>query len=270
MLYNAKNGVVKIGNIEMDYVSFGKGSKAFIILPGLSDGLTTVKNKALLLAKPYSMFFDEYTVYMFSRNNNMNEAYSIIDMASDQASAIKELKIDKAHIMGVSEGGMIALALAINYPELIDKLVLTVTTSKCNEMIEANINKWLELVKDNKHKELMIDTAEKSYSEAYLNKYKKLYPLLGLISKPKSYDRFIINAKAILSFDVSNQLHKVNSPTLIVAGEEDKIVGVEESYDMHEGINNSELYVYHSLGHALYEEASDFNKRVYDFLRGSI
>ena len=66
MLWNAKNGSVRLGGTEMDYVSFGKGAKSFIVLPGLSDGLMTVKGKALLLAKPYVKFFKDYTVYMFS------------------------------------------------------------------------------------------------------------------------------------------------------------------------------------------------------------
>ncbi len=56
MLWNAKNGSVAIGDTEMNYVSFGYGEKALVLLPGLSDGLGTVKGKALLLAKPYELF----------------------------------------------------------------------------------------------------------------------------------------------------------------------------------------------------------------------
>ena len=67
MFWNAKNGTVAIDNTEMNYVSFGHGNKALIILPGLSDGLITVKGKALLLARPYKIFFEKYTIYIFSR-----------------------------------------------------------------------------------------------------------------------------------------------------------------------------------------------------------
>ena len=38
MLYNAYNGSVRVGNSEMDYVSFGNGNKNLIMLPGLGDG----------------------------------------------------------------------------------------------------------------------------------------------------------------------------------------------------------------------------------------
>ena len=74
MFWNAKNGCVTIGETKMHYASFGKGSKAFLVLPGLSDGLTTVKGKALLLAKPFSRFLKEYTVYMFSRKTTCRRA----------------------------------------------------------------------------------------------------------------------------------------------------------------------------------------------------
>ena len=50
MVWNAKNGSVKLDKTEMSYVSFGYGKKVIIVLPGLSDGLTKVKGKALLLA----------------------------------------------------------------------------------------------------------------------------------------------------------------------------------------------------------------------------
>ena len=69
MLWNAKNAEVSIGNTKMPCASFGHGSRIFIILPGLSDGLATVRGKALLLAKPYVPFFDRFTVYMFSRKD---------------------------------------------------------------------------------------------------------------------------------------------------------------------------------------------------------
>ena len=69
MLWNARNGEVSIGDTKMSYASFGHGSRILVLLPGLSDGLATVRGKALLLAKPYTSFLDRFTVYMFSRKD---------------------------------------------------------------------------------------------------------------------------------------------------------------------------------------------------------
>ena len=74
------------------------------------------------------------------------------------------------------------------------------------------------------------------------------------------------NIRAIRAFDASAELSKIACPVLIIGGEEDKTVGIQGSYELHEAIAGSELYVYKGLGHAAFEEAKDFNKRVFDFL----
>lgn len=266
MLWNAKNGCVNIGDTDMDYVSFGYGSKTLVLLPGLSDGLVTVKGKALLLAKPYRIFFKNYTVYMFSRKNKMPEGYSIRDMAADQARVLQNLGITKACVMGVSQGGMIAQYLAIDCPEMIEKLVIAVSAPKVNEVIQDCVGRWIQFAEQGDHKSLMVDIAEKGYSEKYLKKYRNLYPILGKIGRPENYNRFFINANAILWFDAYEELDKIACPTYIIGGNEDKTVGVKASYEMKDKIKDSELYIYKGLGHAAYDEAKDFNGRIYEFL----
>ena len=144
MGWNAKNGSVPIGGTNMSYASFGHGERTMVILPGLSDGLATVKGKALLLARPYQVFFDDFTVYMFSRKDDMPEGYTIRDMAEDQARVLKTLGIDKACVLGVSQGGMIAQYLAIDHPELVEKLVIAVSASRPHQISAERMRKWLE------------------------------------------------------------------------------------------------------------------------------
>ena len=95
MSWDLRNSSVPVGDTDMYFVSFGNGKKNLILLPGLSDGLATVKGKARLLAKPYEMFFEKYTVYMFSRKNDMPDGYTIREMAEDQAAALESLSIEK-------------------------------------------------------------------------------------------------------------------------------------------------------------------------------
>lgn len=127
MLLKAKNGRVRIGNTDMDYVSFGKGTDILIMLPGLGDGITTVKGMAVPMAMIYRIYAENYRVYIFSRKNNLEEGCSTRNMAGDQAKAMKALGIRKANVLGISQGGMIAQYLAVDYPELVEKLVLAVT-----------------------------------------------------------------------------------------------------------------------------------------------
>ncbi|MBO4868451.1 MAG: alpha/beta fold hydrolase [Clostridia bacterium] len=267
MLYNAVNGRVNASGMSMSYVSFGAGKKALVILPGLSDGLATVKGKALLLAPPYKAFFKDYTVYIFSRRDGLPETHTIRDMAADQAAAMAELGIGRACVMGVSEGGMIAQALAVGYPQLVEKLVVAVSAPYANDTVCDNVARWIGFAGDKEHKKLMIDTAEKSYSPARLKKYRLIYPVIGLIGRPKDYGRFIANAKAILGFDLRDGLGKIKCPTLLIGGGDDKTVGADAANELHSLIPGSTLHVYPGLGHAAYEEAKDFYRVVFDFLQ---
>ena len=204
---------------------------------------------------------------MFSRKEPLGAGSSIRDMAADQAEALHILGLDRVGVLGVSEGGMIAQYLAIDHSELVEKLVLAVTAPRANDVVLSCVPGWMDMAERGDHKALMIDTAEKSYSPAYLKKYRRLYPVLGHVGRPKSYDRFLTNAQAILGFDARAELKKIPCPTLIIGGTEDHIVGVEASRELAEAIPNSQLYLYPGLGHAAYEEAGDFNDRVFAFLK---
>lgn len=260
-----KNGSVKLENTEMYYAAFGSGKRVLIALPGLSDGLATVKGKALLYMPSFKRFLKDFTVYMFSRKNDMPEGYTIEQMADDQVRAMRILGIEKACILGVSQGGMISQYMAIKYPEVVDKLILTVTAPNSTGVVADAVTAWIDMAQRNDHVSLMVDTAEKMYSDKYLAKNRKMFPLAAKLTKPKSYERFYRNAYAILSFDVRNRLGDINCKTLIIAGDNDKTVGNEAAFELQKGIKDSELFVYEGLGHGAFEEAKDFYDRVYKF-----
>ena len=260
-----KNGHVSLGETRMQYVSFGHGARRLVVLPGLSDGLATVEGKALALSPPYLRYLGDYTVYLFSRKDRMPEGYTIEDMADDQAAAMDALGIRRACVLGVSQGGMIAQALALRHPERVEKLILAVTASWANDTLRRAVDDWIGMSQRGDHRALMVDTAERMYSEAYLGRSRALFPLLAKLTKPRSYERFLRNAEAILAFDLRGQLGEIRCPTLILAGSEDRTLGTEAAGELHREIPGSELFVYPGLGHGAYEEAGDFYTRAFDF-----
>ena len=266
MILNAKNGSISIENTQMNYIKFGKGPQNLILIPGLGDGLRSVKGLALPFAFLYRELVNDYTVYSFSRRNVLPPSFSTREMAADLAYAMDKTGIKKAHILGVSQGGMIAQHLAIDFPKMVDKLVLTVTIPKHNEPIHSVINPWIEMAKNRDYKSIMIDTAEKSYTEKYLKKMRPMYHFLGNVGAPKSYDRFLTMADACLTHDATDGLHTITVPTLILGGAKDLIVSGDASEELASLIPNATLYMYQEYGHGLYEEASDFVKRVTSFL----
>ena len=266
MFYNAKSSSVKLMDADMEYISFGKGDKVMIMLPGLGDALRSMKGTAWYFALLYKKYTKDYTVYVFSRKNKIPEGYTTRDMARDQAEAMKELGITQAYVIGVSQGGMISQWLAIDYPELVSKLVLVVTLSRQNETIKTVLGNWLNMAKAADYRSIMLDTAEKSYSQKYIEKHRLSFPLLGKFGKPKDFTRFMIQGNACINHNTYEELEKINCPTLIIGGDCDKIVEGKSSRDIAGKIAGSQLYMYKELGHGLYDEAPDFNQRVLDFL----
>ena len=260
-----KNGCASVGNTEMYYAAFGRGQKKLVVLPGLSDGLTTVKGKAWFLASSYRRFFTDYTLYMYKKKNKMPEGYTIRDMANDQVQAMKSIGIDQAYVMGVSQGGMIAQYMAIDHPEMVKKLILAVTAPNANDVVKDAVGTWIGMAKAGDHVALMADTAGKMYSKAYLEKHEKLFSLMAKFTKPKDYDRFLKNAYAILAFDAREELSKIIAPTYIIAGSEDCTVGNDAAHELNRGIAGSQLFVYEGLGHGAFEEVKDFYDRVLAF-----
>lgn len=266
MCARAINGRIRFEDSTMDYIAFGRGKKAMVIIPGLGDGLTTVKGLAL----PFSSMYREYArnrrVYVFSRKNRLPEKYTSRDMARDLKEAMNRLGISKADVLGVSQGGTIAQQLALEYPEVIDRLVLTVTYSRPNDTVRKVVGRWMDYARAGDFRRLMADTAEHSYSDAYLKKYRRMLPLVSLFGKPKSFDRFLTMADACLTHNCYDRLGEIKSPTLVIAGGDDKIVTCAASVMMAREIPGSRLYVYPAYGHAAYEEAKDFQQRVMNFL----
>ena len=267
MLYQAKNKSVKVGNTSMNYAQFGSGEKSLIMIPGLGDGLRADKKYALFYAMLYGKFAKAYTVYVFSQKTEMPERYSTRKMARDMKEAMDILGIEKADVIGVSLGGMIAQQLAVDFPEKIEKLVLVVSAPRKNQYTQGCISGWIEMAKRGDYHKLMVDTLKKMYTREYLEKNRWMMKAATKIGKPKSYDRFITMAYACLYHDAYERIEKIQADTLVIGGELDRTLGARGSKELAEKIPNCTLKMYPQYGHALYDEAKDFNQTVLDFLQ---
>lgn len=260
-----KKTYVEVGGTVMEYAAMGKGSRKVVMLPGLSDGLATVGGKTWILSLVYKKYLKDYTVYIFSRKQDMPEGYSIRDMAEDQVLAMDALGIDCADVLGVSQGGMIAQWMAAEHPEKVRKLVLAMTAPSANAEVKETVGTWMEMAQRGDHAALMMDTAERMYTEKYMRKNRSFFPMLAKFTKPRDYDRFIKNAEAILAFDGREACGRIACPTLILAGSEDRTVGNGAASELKDRIPDSELFVYEGLGHGAFQEAQDFYDRVFAF-----
>lgn len=83
-----------------------------------------VKGAGVSLALMYKIFAKDYRVYFFDRRTVVKEGLTNWDLAEDIYYAMEALNIGSADVFGVSQGGMIAMALTLEHPKLINKLVL--------------------------------------------------------------------------------------------------------------------------------------------------
>ena len=264
MLYHAREQMIKLPNLQMNYITFGSGEKTLIMIQGLST--RSIKGASVSLAWMYRIFTKDYTVYLFDRREKIHASITVRELAADIAAAMDTLHITNADVFGVSQGGMIGQYLAIDRPDLVNKLVLAVTLSKNNDTVKSVVNNWIEMTKQGDMKSLVADMAIKMYSDAYVKRYRLFMPLLTILQKPKDVQRFIILAKACLTCNAYEELDKIKCPVFVIGGRQDKVVCGAASEEIADKLG-CQIYMYDELGHAAYEEAKDFNKRVYDFLK---
>lgn len=266
-MLKAKNGRLRLPKGEMDYIRFGSGDRVMVMIPGVGDGLKTVRGMALPFALMYRKLARDFTVYVFSRRVNLMPGETTRDMAGDLNEAMAALGLSGAAVVGVSQGGMIAQWLALDHPDRVGRLVLVVTLSRPNPTVEAAVGGWLDMAERGDYRGIMVDTAERSYSPKRLRRARLTYRLLGSVGKPKSFERFIIQARSCLTHDAYDELPRIACPALVIGGAEDRIVTGAASVEMAGRIPGCRLYMYDGLGHGLYEEAPDFLDRLAAFCR---
>lgn len=266
MLFSAKNGQLSMDGTTMDYIRFGTGKRILVMLPGLGDGLRSMKGTALPMAVMYRCFAKDFTVYALSRKNDLPQGYTTRDMARDLKRAMDLLGIQKADIFGVSMGGMIAQHFAAGYPEKVNKLVLTVTSPRPNPILEESIAEWVSCALADDHTALMDSNVRRIYSDAYYRRNKWLVPIMGKLTKPKSYDRFLVQANACLTHDAFERLPHIQAKTLVIGRQQDHSLGSQPSREIAALIPGAALKMYPQWGHGVYEEAPDFNKTLLRFL----
>jgi 3-oxoadipate enol-lactonase len=122
-----RTGKVKSNGQMLYWESHGEGSPLVLVM-GIGYDATLWGLYQVPFFSDYfqTIVFDNRDV---GRSSQATEAYTIADMADDVAGLLDGLGIERAHILGLSMGGMIGQEFAIRHPERLNKLVLTGTSA---------------------------------------------------------------------------------------------------------------------------------------------
>ena len=257
---------VETGSFSMDYFRFGNGKKTFVILPGLS--VQSVMGFADSVAEAYRVLCDDYTVYLFDRRKKLPESYSVHEMATDTAEAFRALGLKDISLFGASQGGMIAMEIAMNEPELIENLVLGSTSACVKKQQYQTIEKWADLAKAGEKEELYLAFGEAIYPKEVYEQSKQLLIDAAETVTDEDLERFIILAEGINGFDVSQDLEKIGCPVLVLGSKDDQVLGADASIEIVEHFKDRDdfvIYMYDGYGHAVYDLAPDYKERILEF-----
>lgn len=184
--------------------------------------------------------------------------YKLIDMAEDTVGLLDALDIKKAHVVGISLGGMIAQTVAIHFPERVQTLTSIMSTTGDPQLPPP------------KPEALMIlYTPAPVELEPYLDYQVKVWHTLG--GSKFSLDEGRVRQQAERAFNRGlnpagfarqlaavmasgsrkDALKEVQAPTLVVHGDADPLIPVEGGYDTAESIPGARLEIVEGVGHEL-------------------
>jgi 3-oxoadipate enol-lactonase len=185
---------------------------------------------------------------------------------------LEHLNIRKAHVLGTSLGGFVAQELALERPDLVDKLVL-VCTSYGREGPES-MSPWalmdmigLPSLSTEKAVRRGLETAT---SDAYRAEEPEEFERIvrWRLADSPSLSAYYEQARAGARFDARADVEHITSPTLVIHGAEDRYVPVANAAALAEAIPEAKLRVLEDAGHLVFiERFADVNREVVTFLK---
>ena len=248
------------------YIKFGTGEKTLVILPGIS--IQSVLPMAASVEKQYELFCRDYTVYLFDRREDMPEEYSVYDMARDTAGAIEKLALCDICLFGVSQGGMMAILIAADYPQIVSRLALGSSAAYITKDSVEGLMEWLSFAEAGDAQKLCLSFGEKVYSSEFFEQYKNAFRYLAKTVEKKDLKRFITLVKGTEGFDARDKMAEIKCPVLAIGDSDDRVLGASSTpqiAELQKSNPDFEMFMYSGMGHAVYDTAPDYANRLFAF-----
>jgi 3-oxoadipate enol-lactonase len=263
---------IKAGSININYEIAGEGEPLLLIMGFMAPGAAWLPSLPML-----SMF---QCIYFDNRGTGLTDkpegVYTIEQMADDASNLLKALNVPKAKVFGVSMGGQIAQELALRHPEQVEKLVLGCTWPGGPNSKMGSPETMQKLVEGAK---MMAVDPDKGVdiilSLNYPEKFLRTHPQTKMLmmeqrsivppAPPETADR---TARGAMSFNAYDRLPQIKCPVLIVHGDQDMLMPVENANILNSRIPQSELYIIPGAGHMFMEiDPVGFHQHIVGFLK---
>ncbi len=201
------------------------------------------------------------------QSSPIREPVSVYELAADVAQLLDALHIERAHILGLSLGGLVAQMLAIHFPQKVNKLVLVNTFGHLwpTSLVETYslarrvvVSRFLPPITTAKvvARDLFPRSAQAALRDEVLNR-------IG-VNDVTSYRQLV---RSIRRFDSRAQLDRIKAPTLLITGDRDVVVPRGCQQQLVRGIPKIRWHIVRDSGHATpIDRPEEFNRVVLEFL----
>jgi pimeloyl-ACP methyl ester carboxylesterase len=236
----------KINGIAIYYEVYGEGEPVLLLHGGLSNGDHWVNVIPTLTEAGYQVIVMDSRGHGRSSFNETPISYAV--MASDVLGLMDHLGIDKADIVGWSDGAIIGLELAMHHPERLHKVVA----------YGANFDP----------SGVRLDVGQNAYFNATIEREAEEYQELS--PAPERWDEFLANISTMWATApnyTEEQLRAITTPVLVLDGAKEEYVDLNQTKLMALLIPEATLEIMPDTGHfALFEQPEEFSRIVLDFL----
>jgi pimeloyl-ACP methyl ester carboxylesterase len=260
---------VKVGDINIYYEVHGKG-EPLVFINGFAGSTTSWSRQIPVFSGEYRL------VALDNRGAGRSDApdtpYTMEMLADDLAGLLDAIGIDSAHILGASMGGMIAQQFVLHHPGRVRSLILLCTSCGGPHSVVATDPEIIAAFQPSElpPKELLRKNLPLMISHEYIDKNTDL--ITEIIDKFMEYPApphgQIRQTQALIAHDTYDKLPEIKAPTLVIQGDADKIIPVENARILASRIPGAELAILKNMGHLfMYEAFDEGNRIMLDFLR---
>jgi len=261
---SVEQGEVLSGGIKTAYLFAGQGFPV-ILLHGAGAGAVTWHPSIAAIAKSFCVIAPDIVGY--GESDKPNATYDRPFFASWLKNFCLAMNISKAHIVGLSQGGAIALQFAVEHPELVANLVLVDSGALGSQ---PTFLPFLAMVWMN----MMPSVASHRFASRYLfsntenRDLNHVYYSVEVLKKQGGKNAFTQGRGAAVAKIPNDLLRQIRQRTLIIWGKNDKFFPVKDGEDASLIIPNARFHSINNAGHLpLMDQPEAFNKALMEFLK---
>ncbi len=258
---------INLNGLQLNYEVSGCG-KPLILLGGLTANCREWSRMLPYLESQFRVYRPENRGAGLTMGGA--DAFTIEQMADDIACFIEYLALDDVCIVGHSMGGAIAQSVCINYPQRVKAVIIASSFPYFPKAAQLYIENTSALFAAGLDAQLVLKTLyTRLYGSEFLSREENIEAELGRMlndATPQTPAGYQAQVNAIARFNSLADLQRIQSPTLILNGQEDILTPHYLTAALHAGIADSKLVLLPDCGHMIpQEKPQQFSELICDF-----